>query len=233
MYLTRQDKQIINNFSKIQRNLEFKKDLATMSNARNIVGEYTLQCDEFKPFLIYETPTFLRCLNSFLYPSVEILDDKVFLSDEKSKMKYFTAERAICLLPKEPIKKTIGDLTPDTQFEMSFSIMKDLQRVNEVLRLPNLIIKPDEDNFHSFTYTDIKDKKSNEFSISTYHKTNRNYEARVSNSSELPIMISNYKVSIFEHRFMLLECVNIPLKYLIALKPKPQPDSKKESKTNA
>ena len=74
--------------------------------------------------------------------------------------------------------------------------------------------------------TDLKDKKSNEFSISTYQKTNKDYYCKVPHFYEMPILISNYKVSIFDDEYILLESLDIPLKYLIALEPKPQPDSK-------
>ena len=45
MKLTRQDRQVINNFAKFNQNLEFKKDLKQQSSGRNLLAEYTLQSD--------------------------------------------------------------------------------------------------------------------------------------------------------------------------------------------
>jgi len=226
MNLTRQDRQVINNFSLFNKNLEFKKDLRSVSSNGSLIAEYKLESDEFNPFVVYETPEFLKCYNSFLFPKVEILEDRVLISDHKSEIKYFTAERAICRLPKKRIDDLIKDKTPDTQLKMSFDNVKSLKRFTEILKLPNLIIKQDEDNFHSFLLTDLKRRGSNEFSISTYQKTNKDYYCKVPFFYEIPLLISNYKVSIFDDEYILLESLDIPLKYLIALEPKPQPDSK-------
>ena len=226
MNLTRQDRQVINNFSLFNKNLEFKKDLRSISSNNNLIAEYKLESDEFNPFVVYETPEFLKCYNSFLSPKVEILKDRVLISDHKSEVKFFTAERAICRLPKKTISELIKDKIPDTQLKMSFDNVKSLQKFIEILKLPNLVIKQDDDNFHSFLLTDLRSKKSNEFSISTYQKTNKDYYCKVPHFYTIPLLISNYKVSIFDDEYILLESLDIPLKYLIALEPKPQPDSK-------
>jgi len=52
MNLSTQDRKIINNFSKINLNLEFKKDLRTIDNNRCVIAEYTLDSNEFKPFVL-------------------------------------------------------------------------------------------------------------------------------------------------------------------------------------
>ena len=234
MNLTRQDRQVINNFSLFNQNLELKKDLRSKSSTGTLIAEYELESDEFKPFLIYDTPEFLKCYNSFLCPKVEILEDRVLISDHKSEVKYFTAERTICVLPNKSISELIKDKTPDTQLKMSFDNLKSLKRFSDILKLPHWVLKQDEDNFHSFLITDLKCRGSNEFSISTYQKTNKDYYCKVLNFYEIPLLISNYKVSIFDDEFIVLESLDIPLKYLIALEPKPQPDSKeREDKVNA
>ena len=125
------------------------------------------------------------------------------------------------------IAEFIDNKIPDTQFELSFDDIKSIERIRERIHLPNLIIKPDEDNYHCIVLTGIKDKSSPEFTLTTYHKTNRDYEVRCAGFTQMPILISNYKVSIFK-KFILLESKDIPLKYLIALEPKPTPDSKED-----
>jgi len=236
MKLTRQDRQVINNFAKFNQNLEFKKDLKQQSSGRNLLAEYTLQSDEFKSFLIYDTKEFLKVIHCFNNPKVIINDDLITLQEFNNEFRYHTTEKSMIkwmILPEKTIDETISNQTPETQFELSFDDIKELQRVNDILKFPHLIIKPDEDNCHSLTYTDIHNKKSDEFSISTYQKTNRDYKVRVSGFNELPILISDYQVSIFE-KSILLESKDIPLKYLIALEPKPTPDTKEsEIKKNA
>ena len=74
MKLTRQDRQVINNFAKLNKNLEFKKDLKQQSGGRNLLAEYTLQSDEFKSFLIYDTKEFLKVIHCFNNPKVIIND---------------------------------------------------------------------------------------------------------------------------------------------------------------
>ena len=233
MNLTTQDRQIINNFSKFNQNLEFKKNLNTRTTMKNVICEYILQCDEFKPFLIYDTPEFLNVLNCYNNPEVEIFDDKVILKEFNQTFKYNTAERAICHLPERNIAQIIKDKIPNTEFELSFDDMKSINRVNSLFKLPHLIFKSDEDNYHSIIITDDKNLKSLEYSLTTNYKTNRDYKVKVPQFHELQILISNYKVSIFEKMF-LMESKDIPLKYLIALEPKPTPDTnKRKENTNA
>ena len=76
MKLTRQDRQVINNFAKLNKNLEFKKDLK-QCRERYLLAEYTLQSDEFKSFLIYDTEEFLKVINCFNNPKVIINDDLI------------------------------------------------------------------------------------------------------------------------------------------------------------
>jgi hypothetical protein len=233
MNLTTQDRQIINNFSKLNQNLEFKKDLATTTSERNVVAEYTLQCDEFKPFVIYDTPEILSVLNCYRNPEVEIFDNKVLVKEFNESFTYHTAERSICYLPKRNITQIINDEIPNTEFELSFDDMKSINRVNSLFKLPNLIFKSDEDNYHSIIITDVKSKGSIEYSLTTNYKTNRDYKVKVPQFHELQILISNYKVLIFEKMF-LMESKDIPLKYLITLEPKPTPDTnKRKENTNA
>ena len=233
MNLTTQDRQIINNFSKLNKNLEFKKDLATLTSMRNVVAEYTLQCDEFKPFIIYDTPEFLSVLNCYRNPEVEIFDNKVLVKEFNQTFKYWTAERAISVLPKKNIADTTNNQVPNTQFDLSFDDMKSIKRVNSLFKLPHLIFKSDEDNYHSIIITDDKNLKSLEHTLTLNQKTNRDYKVKTSALYELPILISNYKVSIFEKLF-LMESKDIPLKYLITLEPKPTPDTnKRKENTNA
>ena len=225
MKLTRQDRQVINNFAKFNQNLEFKKNLITRTALANALCEYTLQSDEFKPFVIYDTPEFLNVLSCYNNPKVEIFDVRLILKEFNQTFKYHTAERTICHLPKKNIAQLIKDKIPNTQFELSFDDMKSINRVNSLFKLPHLIFKSDEDNYHSIIITDVKCRGSIEYSLTTDYKTNRDYKVKVSQFHELPILISNYKVSIFESMF-LMESKDIPLKYLIALEPKPTPDSK-------
>ena len=45
MNLTRQDRQVINNFSLFNKNLEFKKDLRSKSSTGTLIAEYELESD--------------------------------------------------------------------------------------------------------------------------------------------------------------------------------------------
>ena len=222
MKLTRQDRQVINNFATFNQNLEFKKDLKTDDTWNGYVCEYTLESDEFKSFIIYDTPEFLKLYNCFINPKVSILDDKIIFNEHNTEFQYHTSEREICRLPTKTIAEFIDNKIPDTQFELTFDDIKSIKRIRERIHLSSLIIKPNEDNYHCLVMKD--DFESAEFTLTTYHKTNRDYKVRCRVPKE-SILISNYKVSIFE-KFMLLESKDIPLKYLIALEPKPAPDSK-------
>ena len=162
MKLTRQDRQVINNFAKLNKNLEFKKDLK-QCRERYLLAEYTLQSDEFKSFLIYDTKEFLKVIHCFNNPKVIINDDLITLQEFNNEFRYHTAEKSMMVLPEKTIDETISNQTPETQFELSFDDIKELQRVNDILKLPHLIIKPDEDNCHSLTYTDIHKKNQMSF----------------------------------------------------------------------
>ena len=105
MKLTRQDRQVINNFAKLNKNLEFKKDLKQQSGGRNLLAEYTLQSDEFKSFLIYDTKEFLKVINCFNNPKVIINDDLITLQEFNNEFRYHTAEKSMMVLPEKLLMK--------------------------------------------------------------------------------------------------------------------------------
>jgi hypothetical protein len=247
MNLSRQDRKIINNFSKINLNLEFKKDLRTMDNNRGVFAEYTLDSNEFKPFVIYDTKEFLSVLNLYQYPKLEISDKHITLKERDFKTSYHLAERDICFIPKEKqtIKEIIKDDIPDTSFELNFEDTKWIEKIkNNFRNYPSIVFRNSEDNFNEIVLKDTKSFKwnkekevledvSNEFIYTTHFKTNKNYNCQSNLFRHYEILISNYKVSLYEYKCVLFESLDIPLKYLFALEPKPKPDSKKESKSNA
>ena len=132
----------------------------TLQKLTNRAIDLYLESDEFKSFLIYDTKEFLKVINCFNNPKVIINDDLITLQEFNNEFRYHTAEKSMMVLPEKTIDETISNQTPETQFELSFDDIKELQRVNDILKLPHLIIKPDEDNCHSLTYTDIHNKKS-------------------------------------------------------------------------
>ncbi len=235
MKLTRQDRQVINNFAKLNKNLEFKKDLKQQTSAKdrngnniagNLLAEYTLQSDEFKSFLIYDTKEFLKVINCFNNPKVIINDDLITLKEFNNEFRYYTAEKSIMVLPNKTIDEVINGKIPDVSYELSFDDIKSIEYVKSEIKLPHIIFKTDEKNNNIIVLTDIHNKSSPEFTYTLDYKTNRKYSNRMSGFKEIELLVSNYKISIFENSFVLLESSDIPLKYLIALEPKPTPDSK-------
>ena len=147
MNLSRQDRKIINNFSKINLNLEFKKDLRTMDNNRGVFAEYTLDSNEFKPFVIYDTKEFLSVLNLYQYPKLEISDKHITLKERDFKTSYHLAERDICFIPKEKqtIKEIIKDDIPDTSFELNFEDTKWIEKIkNNFRNYPSIVFRNSE-----------------------------------------------------------------------------------------
>ena len=117
MKLTRQDRQVINNFAKLNKNLEFKKSLKTYCKP-HLLAEYTLQSDEFKSFLIYDTKEFLEVIHCFNNPKVIINDDLITLQEFNNEFRYYTAEKSMIkwmILPEKTIDETISNQTPETQ----------------------------------------------------------------------------------------------------------------------
>ena len=51
MNLTRQDRQVINNFSLFNQNLELKKDLRSKSSTGTLIAEYELESDHVEELL--------------------------------------------------------------------------------------------------------------------------------------------------------------------------------------
>lgn len=235
MKLTRQDKQVINNFADINSNLEFKKNLKTISASQSIIGEYTLQCDEFKNFFVYDTREFLRAYNCFINPKTTISNENIILKNDFSEVIYYQADKSVLVLPKKTIDELIRDKTPETQFKLNFDDLKIIENVKKKFSFADFLFTKDEENRHCIILTDVKNKQALTFYYSTQFKTNRDYKVSSKDLTTINLLISNYDVSIFEEgKMVLLESEDIPLKYLISLDPLKTPDSKKsEVKRNA
>jgi len=234
MKLTRLDKQVINNFASINDNLEFKKNLATEHSEKYLSAEYILQCNKFKNFYVYDTYEFLRAYNCFINPKITITDDKVIVGNGNSEIKYYQADKSVLILPQKTIAERIENKIPETKFELNFDDIKRVEKLKKTFSFADFVFTKDEENRHCIILTDLKDERALTFYYSTEFKTNRDYKVSSKHLTEFSILISNYDVSIFEDRFVLMESKDIPLKYLISLDQKPTPDSKEsEVKKNA
>ena len=218
MKLSKDTFSILKNFSSLNSNILVREGncLKTLTPAKNVMAEATVQEDFPVEFGIWDLGKFLGTISLFTDPEFEFEDGYVKIKgSNNSVIKYFYSEPSLLTVPTKEISM------PETvvSFGWKQDIFNDLQRAAAVLQLPDLCIRKEGDDVIA-EVIDKSDPSSNSYSVElgdAVHDSSASFKYffKVENLKMLP---GDYTVNITEK--VVSEFCNasgLDLKYWVAL----------------
>ena len=207
---------ILKNFAGINNSILVKKgdNLRTISLAKNILAEASINEEFPRDFAIYDLNQFLNGLGLHQDPELDFKEDS-FLSirEGKRRVKYFFADPQVITSPPE---KTLTLPTEDVCFQLDTVSLEKLLKAAAVYQLPDLSAIG-EAGVVKLVVRDKKNDTSNEYAV-VVGETDKNFtfNFKVENIKIIP---GAYDVIISSKLLAQFTNENHNLKYFIALEP--------------
>ena len=183
---------------------------------KNILAVATISEEFPQDFSIYNLPEFLGATSLLEDPDFQFNDTSLSITDNNSAMNYFFASEGMVVAPDKMITMPDAEIT----FDLSSTLLNDLNKASSVLGVNDLILKSDGSTI-TLEVTDKKNTTSNTFSriVGTGDGTTYQMNFKIEN---LKILDGNYTVSVSSKGISYFKNKDIELEYFIAL----EPDSK-------
>jgi hypothetical protein len=207
---------ILKNFSNINQSLLFREGnvIKTISNAKNILAQATIEESFPRDFGIYDLNQFLNGLS--LHKNAELDFENgshVVIKEGKSRSKYFFADPNVIVTPPD---KDIVLPSQDVCFVLDTKELDKLLKASSVYQLPDLSVVG-ENGEVKLVVRDKKNDTSNEFSMIVGEAdSNFAFNFKVENLRILP---GSYEVVISQKLLSRFENMNMDVSYWIALEP--------------
>jgi len=207
---------ILKNFAGINNSILVKRgdNLRTISLAKNILAEASINEEFPRDFAIYDLNQFLNGLGLHQDPELDFREDS-FLSirEGKRRVKYFFADPQVITAPPE---KTLTLPTQDVCFQLESVTLEKLLKAAAVYQLPDLSAIG-EAGVVKLVVRDKKNDTSNEFAI-VVGETDKefSFNFKVENIKIIP---GAYDVVISSKLLAQFTNINHNLRYFIALEP--------------
>jgi hypothetical protein len=218
MKISNDTRDVLKNFSTINSGIRVKtgNKLETISNMKNILAVATVTEEFPQNFSIYNLPEFLGATSLMENPEFEFNDTSLSITDQNSAMNYFFASEGMVTAPDKMITMPEAEI----EFDLSSTLLNDLNKAASVLGVNDLILRSD-GNTLTLEVTDKKNSTSNTFSriVGTGDGVSYKMNFKIEN---LKILDGNYKVSVSSKGISNFKNIDIDLEYFIAL----EPDSK-------
>jgi hypothetical protein len=135
MRLSKETINILKNFASINSNILIQpgNKLKTKSHGNNIFVTATVQEDFDAEISIWDLNKFLGIISMFDNPDLEFHDKHVEISNGRSAVKYFYAEKSLLTVPTKDVRMP----------EVIFSFDLDEQDLNEILKASSILQVPD------------------------------------------------------------------------------------------
>ena len=212
MQLSKETLAIFKNFGSINTNLTIKagSHLTTVSTGKNIIAGATVTEDFPVEFGIYDINEFLGVMSLFNDPDLDFSEKFVTISEGKNSVKYYSAASGV--LTAVPNIKAFP--SPDIEFEMSSSMLQQIQRVASVLKVADFSIIGDGDTM-TLSVGDKSNPTGNSYSseVGATDKTFR-VNFKVEN---LRMMSGDYRVSIGSKKISRFQSTSQRLVYYVAI----------------
>ena len=216
MKLSDQTLNILKNFAGINNSILVKQgtQLRTISVAKNILAEASIDEDFPRDFAVYDLNQFLNGLSLHQDPDLDFSPDSyISIKEGKRRVKYFYADPNVIVSPPE---KEITLPSEDVHFQLDSSALEKLLKAAAVYQLPDLSAVG-EAGVVKLVVRDKKNDTSNEFAI-VVGETDKEFafNFKVENIKIIPgaydVVVSSKLLSRFSN-------TNHNLKYYIALEP--------------
>ena len=216
MKLSDQTLNILKNFAGINNSILVKQgtQLRTISVAKNILAEASIDEDFPRDFAVYDLNQFLNGLSLHQDPEMDFSEDSYLnIREGKRRVKYFYADPQVIVSPPD---KEITLPSEDVHFQLDSTSLEKLLKAAAVYQLPDLsavggagVVK--------LVVRDKKNDTSNEYSI-VVGETDRefSFNFKVENIKIIP---GAYDVVVSQKLLSTFSNSNYNLKYYIALEP--------------
>lgn len=218
MKISDDTRNVLKNFSTINQGIKVSEgnQLKTISNMKNILAVATVSEEFPQDFSIYNLPEFLGATSLLEDPDFQFNDSSLSIADSNSSMNYFFASEGMVVTPDKMITMPESEVS----FDVSSTLLNDLNKAASVLGVGDLILKSDGTTI-TLEVTDKKNDTSNTFSrvVGTGNGVSFIMNFKIEN---LKVLEGNYSVSVSSKGISNFKNKDIDLEYFIAL----EPDSK-------
>ena len=216
MKLSDQTLNILKNFAGINNSILVKQgaQLRTISVAKNILAEASIDEDFPRDFAVYDLNQFLNGLSLHQDPDLDFSPDSyISIKEGKRRVKYFYADPNVIVSPPE---KEITLPSEDVRFQLDSSALEKLLKAAAVYQLPDLSAVG-EAGVVKLVVRDKKNDTSNEFAV-VVGETDKefSFNFKVENIKIIP---GAYDVVVSQKLLSKFTNTNCDLKYYIALEP--------------
>jgi len=216
MKLSDQTLNILKNFAGINNSILVKQgtQLRTISVAKNILAEASIDEDFPRDFAVYDLNQFLNGLSLHQDPDLDFTPESyISIKEGKRRVKYFYADPAVIVSPPE---KEITLPSDDVHFQLDSSALEKLLKAAAVYQLPDLSAVG-EAGVVKLVVRDKKNDTSNEFAV-VVGETDKefSFNFKVENIKIIP---GAYDVVVSQKLLSKFTNINCDLKYYIALEP--------------
>ena len=181
---------ILKNFAGINNSILVKKgnELKTISVAKNILAEASIDEEFPKDFAIYDLNQFLNGLGLHQDPEMDFGQESYLtIREGKRRVKYFYADPAVIVSPPD---KEISLPTEDVCFQLDSIALEKLLKAAAVYQLPDLAAVG-EAGVVKLVVRDKKNDTSNEFAI-VVGETDKDFSFNFKVERKLFICLTNY-----------------------------------------
>ena len=207
---------ILKNFAGINNSILVKQgtQLRTISVAKNILAEASIDEDFPRDFAVYDLNQFLNGLSLHQDPDLDFSPPSyISIKEGKRRVKYFYADPNVIVSPPE---KEITLPSEDVHFQLDSSALEKLLKAAAVYQLPDLSAVG-EAGVVKLVVRDKKNDTSNEFAV-VVGETDKefSFNFKVENIKIIP---GAYDVVVSQKLLSKFTNTNCDLKYYIALEP--------------
>ena len=141
MKISNNTRDVLKNFSTINSGIRVKtgNKLETISNMKNILAIATVSEEFPQDFSIYNLPEFLGATSLLEDPDFQFNDTSLSITDSNSAMNYFFASEGMVTAPDKMITMPNAEIT----FDLSSTLLNDLNKAASVLGVNDLVLKSD------------------------------------------------------------------------------------------
>jgi len=216
MKLSDQTLNILKNFAGINNSILVKQgtQLRTISVAKNILAEASIDEDFPRDFAVYDLNQFLNGLSLHQDPDLDFSPPSyISIKEGKRRVKYFYADPNVIVSPPD---KEITLPSEDVHFQLESSSLEKLLKAAAVYQLPDLSAVG-EAGVVKLVVRDKKNDTSNEFAV-VVGETDKefSFNFKVENIKIIP---GAYDVIVSQKLLSKFTNINCDLKYYIALEP--------------
>jgi hypothetical protein len=217
MKLSEKTLSVLQNFAKINSGVVLNEGTKqrTISPAKSILVEATIEDDIPSKFGIYDLNQFLGNVTTLKNPELTFKDESVVIDDGELALTYNACSPNLIITPpeKELVLKTV-----DVTFNLTNASLQKLLKIALMNSLPNLSVQGKDGSLNLLIHEKMNDT-SNQGSIKIGDYAGKDFMSSFK-TENLKLLPDDYNVEIQNGAFAKFENTNGNLKYWIALESK-------------